>query len=121
MKVLVAVDKNPETYTGLRYACHLLENNDAQVDALHVTPALAELAAESYAPFVTSAKVVDSANAEVAEVQSPISSKASRPVQARESPANYTSRRGTRPMKFLIQPTRAGMTCSYWDRMSSHL
>ncbi len=69
MKVLVAVDKNPETYTGLRYACHLLENNAAQVDALHVTPELADLAAESYAPFVTSAKVVDSANAEVDEVQ----------------------------------------------------
>ena len=53
MKVLVAVDKNPETFMGLRYACHLVNKLDAQVDALHVTPDLADVVAESYAPFLT--------------------------------------------------------------------
>lgn len=53
MKVLVAVDKNPETFVGLRYACHLLENNGASVSALHVRPDYQEVAAESYAPFAT--------------------------------------------------------------------
>lgn len=53
MKVLVAVDKNPETFIGLRYACHLLENNGASVSALHVRPDYQEVAAESYAPFAT--------------------------------------------------------------------
>ncbi|HMK34793.1 MAG TPA: universal stress protein [Desulfomonilaceae bacterium] len=51
MKILVAVDKNPETFVGLRYACHLLEDCDASVDALHVRPDLSEIVAESYAPF----------------------------------------------------------------------
>jgi nucleotide-binding universal stress UspA family protein len=69
MKVLVAVDKNPETYTGLRYACHLLENGSARVDALHVMPELADVAADSYAPFVTSEKLADTVSEEMEEVR----------------------------------------------------
>jgi nucleotide-binding universal stress UspA family protein len=53
MKILVAVDKNPETYVGLRYACRLLKEHNARVDALHVTADLADIAAQSYAPFLT--------------------------------------------------------------------
>jgi nucleotide-binding universal stress UspA family protein len=53
MKVLVAVDKNPETYVGLRYACHFLEHQDARIDALHVKADLMDIAADSYAPFLT--------------------------------------------------------------------
>lgn len=69
MKVLVAVDKNHETFAGLRYACHLLEHSEAQVDALHVAPDLTEIAAESYAPFLTKDGLEDAINAEVQEVE----------------------------------------------------
>jgi nucleotide-binding universal stress UspA family protein len=69
MRILVAVDKNPETYKGLRYACHLLDNNGAHLDALHVRPETAELAAESYAPFVTSETLADSAHEDVDTIQ----------------------------------------------------
>ena len=53
MKVLVAVDKNPETYIGLEFTCHLLENQNAVVDAIHVKPDLADIVAEGYAPFLS--------------------------------------------------------------------
>jgi len=53
MKVLVAVNKNPETFVGFRYACHLLENCNARIKALHVKPDLNDIAAESYAPFLS--------------------------------------------------------------------
>ena len=69
MKVLVAVDKNPETFVGLRYACHLLENCDAPVDALHVRPDLKEIAAESYAPFLTQKELENAIEAEIQEVE----------------------------------------------------
>ncbi len=69
MKVLVAVDKNPETFVGLRYACHLLEDCGATVDALHVTPDMKEIAAESYAPFLTSEGLENAIEADVAEVE----------------------------------------------------
>lgn len=52
MKVLVAVDKSPESHMALGYACHLLEHFDADVHALHVMPDEVEMTAESfYAPF----------------------------------------------------------------------
>jgi nucleotide-binding universal stress UspA family protein len=52
MKVLVAVDKGPESQLALRYACHLLQDHEAQVDALYVKPDLVEMAPETvYAPF----------------------------------------------------------------------
>jgi nucleotide-binding universal stress UspA family protein len=69
MKVLVAVDKNIETFVGLRYACHLLENTDAKVDALHVKPGLTEIAAESYAPFITKDGLEDAIESDVQEVE----------------------------------------------------
>ncbi|MGB6066568.1 MAG: universal stress protein [Desulfomonilaceae bacterium] len=69
MKVLVAVDKNPETYTGLRYACHLLSEINAQVDALHVTPDLADVVADSYAPFVTKDGLEHALEADVQAVE----------------------------------------------------
>jgi nucleotide-binding universal stress UspA family protein len=69
MKVLVAVDKNPETYIGLRYACHLLNKLDAQVDALHVTPDLADVVAESYAPFLTKDSLENAMEADVQAVE----------------------------------------------------
>jgi len=69
MKVLVAVDKNPETFVGLRYACHLLENSDAQVDALHVSPELEDIAAESYAPFLTTDGLENAIEADVRIVE----------------------------------------------------
>jgi nucleotide-binding universal stress UspA family protein len=71
MKVLVPVDKTVETFIGLRYACHLVENQDASVDALHVEPALTDIAAESYAPFVTKdtfAEAIDSDARKVEEM-----------------------------------------------------
>jgi len=69
MKVLVAVDKNIETFVGLRYACHLLENSDAKVDALHVKPGLTEIASQSYAPFVTKDGLEDAIESDVQEVE----------------------------------------------------
>ena len=69
MKVLVAVDKNPETYIGLRYACHLLNELDARVDALHVTPDLADVVAESYAPFLTKDGLESAMEADVQSVE----------------------------------------------------
>lgn len=69
MKVLVAVDRNPETHIGLRYACHLLDNHDAEVDALHVKPELKDIVAESYAPFLTKDGLEDAIEADVQEVE----------------------------------------------------
>jgi len=69
MKALIAVDKNPETFVGLRYACHLLENCAAEVDALHVTPDLKDVAGESYAPFLTKDGLEGAIEAEVQRVE----------------------------------------------------
>jgi nucleotide-binding universal stress UspA family protein len=69
MRVLVAVDKNPETFVGLRYACRLLSNADARVDAIHVSPQLKDIAAESYAPFLTKDGLADAIQDEVLQVE----------------------------------------------------
>jgi nucleotide-binding universal stress UspA family protein len=69
MKVLVAVDKNPETFIGLRYACHLLEGQSAHVDALHVRPELKEVAAETFAPFFTKDGLEDAIEDEAHKVE----------------------------------------------------
>jgi len=69
MKVLIAVDKNPETFVGLRYACHLLENCDAQLDALHVTPDLKDVAGESFAPFLSKDGLEGAIETEVQQVE----------------------------------------------------
>ena len=58
MKILVAVDKSESSQQALRYACHLLEHFEADVDALYVKPNLVSSVAEtSYAPFTTRADV----------------------------------------------------------------
>ncbi len=69
MKVLVAVDKNPETFVGLRYACHLFENTAAQVEALHVTPEFKDIVSEGYAPFVSIDDMETAMEAEMQEVE----------------------------------------------------
>ncbi len=52
MKVLVGVDKSPESHIALAYACHLLEHFDADVHAIYVKPDEVQMAPESfYAPF----------------------------------------------------------------------
>jgi nucleotide-binding universal stress UspA family protein len=52
MKVLVGVDKSPESHIALAYTCHLLEHFDADVHAIYVKPDEAQIAPESfYAPF----------------------------------------------------------------------
>jgi len=52
MKILVGIDKSPESHMALAYACHLLEHFDARVNVLYVKPDEVEMAAESfYAPF----------------------------------------------------------------------
>ncbi len=52
MKVLVGVDKSPESHIALAYVCHLLEHFDADVHAVYVKPDEVEIAADSfYAPF----------------------------------------------------------------------
>ena len=54
MKILVGVDKSEESQLALRYACHLLEHFDAEVDALYVKPDVVEMVREgAYAPFTT--------------------------------------------------------------------
>ena len=68
MKVLVAVEKNPETFVGLRYAFHLLENSNARIDALHVRPDVTDVA-ESYAPFFSKQGVEDDMAQEMREVE----------------------------------------------------
>ncbi|MEJ2717038.1 MAG: universal stress protein, partial [Deltaproteobacteria bacterium] len=69
MKALVAVDKNPETFVGLRYACHLLDHCDATVDALHVRPHLKDIAAEAYAPFLTKDGLENAIKSEIRQVE----------------------------------------------------
>ena len=69
MKVLVAVDKNPETYTGLEFTCHLMEKQNAVVDAIHVKPSLADIVAEGYAPFLSKGGLEGEIEGDVKEVR----------------------------------------------------
>ena len=53
MKVLVAVDKDLESHLALRYACHLLEHFDAEVDAIHVKKDVGNIILEDFdIPFL---------------------------------------------------------------------
>ena len=53
MKVLVAVDQDLESRLALRYACHLLEHFDAEVDAVHVKKDVGNIILEDYdIPFL---------------------------------------------------------------------
>ena len=69
MKVLIAVDKNPETFVGFRFACHLLADCDAEVEAIHVRPDLKDIAAESYAPFLTKDGLEEAVEADLKQVE----------------------------------------------------
>jgi nucleotide-binding universal stress UspA family protein len=52
MKVLVAVDRHVESHLALRYACHLLEHFDAEVDAIHVKKDVGNIILEDFeVPF----------------------------------------------------------------------
>jgi nucleotide-binding universal stress UspA family protein len=53
MKVLVAVDRHVESHLALRYACHLLEHFDAEVDAIYVKKDVANIILEDFeVPFL---------------------------------------------------------------------
>ena len=71
MKVLVAVDKSPESHMALAYTCHLLEHFDADVHALYVKPDEVEMAAESfYAPFFSKDGLKDWLDSDAIQVES---------------------------------------------------
>lgn len=71
MKVLVAVDKSPESHMALAYACHLLEHFDAEVHALYVKPDEVEMAADSfYAPFFSKDGLKDWLDSDALQVES---------------------------------------------------
>jgi len=55
MKILVPVDKTEESLLALRYACHLLEHFQADVDALYVKPDVVDIIADGggYMPFTS--------------------------------------------------------------------
>ncbi len=53
MKVLVAVDRSPESHMALRYACHLLDHFDAEVEAVYVKPDVLAVELENFGvPFI---------------------------------------------------------------------
>ena len=53
MKVLVAVDRDLESRVALRYACHMLEHFDAEVDAIHVKKDVGNIILEDFdIPFL---------------------------------------------------------------------
>jgi nucleotide-binding universal stress UspA family protein len=53
MKVLVAVDRDLESRLALRYACHLLEHFEAEVEAIHVKKDVSRIVLEDFEiPFL---------------------------------------------------------------------
>jgi nucleotide-binding universal stress UspA family protein len=78
MKVLVAVDRDLESRVALRYACHMLEHFDAQVDAIHVKKDVGKIILEDFdIPFIKKdhkkkideqAKEVEAAISEACEI-----------------------------------------------------
>jgi nucleotide-binding universal stress UspA family protein len=70
MKVLVAVDKSPESHVALAYTCHLLEHFDADVHALYVKPDEVEVGPESfYAPFFSKDGLKDWIDSDALQVE----------------------------------------------------
>ncbi len=70
MKVLVAIDKSPESHMALAYTCHLLEHFDADVHALYVKPDEVEVGPESfYAPFFSKDGLKDWIDSDALQVQ----------------------------------------------------
>jgi nucleotide-binding universal stress UspA family protein len=75
MKVLVAVDKSPESHMALAYTCHLLEHFDAELHALYVKPDEVEVAADSfYAPFFSKDGLKEWIDSDALEVQQDVES-----------------------------------------------
>jgi nucleotide-binding universal stress UspA family protein len=78
MKVLVAVDRDLESRVALRYACHMLEHFDAEVDAIHVKKDVGNIILEDFdIPFLKrdhkkkideQAKEVEAAISEACEI-----------------------------------------------------
>jgi nucleotide-binding universal stress UspA family protein len=78
MKVLVAVDRDLESRVALRYACHMLEHFDAEVDAIHVKKDVGNIILEDFdIPFLKKdhkkkideqAKEVEAAISEACEI-----------------------------------------------------
>jgi len=78
MKVLVAVDQDLESRLALRYACHLLEHFDAEVEAIHVKKDVGNIILEDFdVPFLKKdhkkkideqAKEVEAAIADACEI-----------------------------------------------------
>ena len=53
MRILVAVDKDLESRLALRYACHLVEHTEAEVDAIHVKKDVGNIMLEDFdIPFL---------------------------------------------------------------------
>jgi nucleotide-binding universal stress UspA family protein len=73
MRILVAVDKSPESHMALRYVCHLLEHFDAQVDALYVKPDVLHIVLEDFdVPFLRKKDPRERVEAEAREVEQEI-------------------------------------------------
>ena len=53
LKVLVGVDRSPESHIALRYVCHLLEHFDAEVEAIYAKPDIDKIVLEQFdVPFI---------------------------------------------------------------------
>ncbi len=73
MKVLVAIDKSPESHIALRYACHLLEHFDATIDALHVKQDVTHIVLEDFdVPFFKKKDITEKVEEETKEVEEKI-------------------------------------------------
>jgi nucleotide-binding universal stress UspA family protein len=73
MKILVGVDKSPESHNALRYVCHLLDHFDAQVDALHVQRDVMDITLESFdIPFVKQKDLNEFVHSQTREVEQEI-------------------------------------------------
>ncbi|UCG11738.1 MAG: universal stress protein [Deltaproteobacteria bacterium] len=78
MKVIVAVDRDLESHLALRYACHLVEHVEAEVDAIHVKKDVGNIILEDFdIPFLKTdhrqkieaqAKVVQQAISDACEI-----------------------------------------------------
>ncbi|HEC32388.1 MAG TPA: universal stress protein [Deltaproteobacteria bacterium] len=70
MKVLVAIDRSPESQIALRYVCHLVEHFDATVDALHVKQDVTQLVLEDFdVPFLKKEDIAEKVEKETKEVE----------------------------------------------------
>lgn len=72
-KVLVGVDRSPESHIALRYVCHLLEHFDAQVEAIYAKPDVGMIKLEQFdVPFVKPKEPAEIIEREAQEVHGQI-------------------------------------------------